>query len=106
MIINTSFRFPHETIDEETLLSNFLVGVQYNGALTVTGRCCEIQFTLICPEAGKHGVMNEWCLLYSSMSPSGMAKLGQGAELLKTSFHISVDLERNKFQTSEPLVYD
>jgi hypothetical protein len=40
------------------------------------------------------------------MSPSGMAKLGQGAELLKTSFHISVDLERNKFQTSEPLVYD
>lgn len=98
--------FSHGRVDEETLLSNFLVGAHYNGALTVTGRGCEIQFTLIYPEAGKHGMMNEWCLLYSSMSPSGMIKLGQRAELIKTSFHISVDPKRPTLQTLEPLVYD
>jgi hypothetical protein len=72
----------------------------------VTGRGCEIQFTLIYPEAGKHGMMNEWCLLSSSMSPSGMIKPGQRVELIKTSCHISVAPERHTFQTSEPLVYD
>lgn len=68
--------------------------------------CCEIQFTLICPEAGKHRVKNAWCLFYSPTSLSGTTKLGQRAELIKTSFHISADPERNKFQTSEPVVYD
>lgn len=106
MISNPSLMFSHEAADEETLLNNFVVGAHDNGALTVTGRGCEIQFTLIYPEPGKHGMMNERCLLYSSMSPSGMIKLGQRAELIKTSFHISVDPERRTFQTSEPLVYD
>lgn len=35
-----------------------------------------------------------------------MTKLAQGAELIKTSFHISADPERNEFQTSEPVVYN
>lgn len=68
--------------------------------------CCEIQFTLICPEARKHGVRSVWCLLYSPMSLSGMTKLGQGAEFLKPSFRLSAHPERNKFQTLEPVVYD
>lgn len=106
MISNLSLVSSHEAADEEILLSNFLVGAHYNGALMVTGRGCEIQFTLIYPEAGKHGMMNESCLLYSSMSPSGMIKLGERAELIKTSFHISVDPEMPTFQTLEPLVYD
>lgn len=74
--------------------------------LMVTGRGCEIQFTLISPEAEKHGMMNERCLLYSSMSPSGMIKPGQRVELIKTSFYISVAPERHTFRTLEPLVYD
>lgn len=68
--------------------------------------CCEIQLTLICPEAGKHGVRRAWCLLHFPVSLSGMTKLGQAAELIKTPFHISADPERNIFPTSEPLVYD
>lgn len=68
--------------------------------------CCEIQLTLICPEAGKHGVRSAWCFFHSPMSLSGMNKLGQGTELLKTPFHISAHPERNTFQTSEPVVYD
>ena len=93
-------------MDGKTLLSNFLVGAHYNGALAVTGRGCEIQFTLIYPEAGTQGMMNEWCLLSSSMSPSGMIKPGQRVELVKTSFHLSADPERHTLQTSEPLAYD
>lgn len=45
--------------------------------------CCEIQLTLISPEAGKYGVRSAWCLLYS-ISLSGRTKLGQGTELIKT----------------------
>lgn len=72
----------------------------------VIGRGCEIPFAQKYPNTGKHGVMNEGCLLYSSMSPLGMVKLCQRAELIKTSFHIALDPERPTFQTSEPLVYD
>lgn len=98
--------FSHETMDEETLFTNFVVGAHYNGALAILGRGSEIPFAQTYPEAGKHGVMNGGCLLYSSMSPSGMIKLCQRAELIKTSFHIALDPERPTFQTSEPLVYD
>lgn len=98
--------FSHETMDKETLSTNFVVGAHYNGALAVIGRGCETPFAQTYPEAGKHGVMNEGCLLCSSMSSSGMIKLCQTAELIKTSFHIALDPQRPTFQTSEPLVYD
>lgn len=68
--------------------------------------CCEIQLTLICPEAGKNGVRSACCLLHPPTSLSGMPKLGQGAELIKTRFHISAQPERKTFQISEPVVYD